>query len=103
MSGRYILEGHNAVLCDDLRAWARWLEGKDARRVKHTKFGKVNVSTVFLGIDHSFGGATPMLFETMVFGGPLDQEQDRYSNWEDAEKGHDAMVERVKSKPLPRA
>jgi hypothetical protein len=31
----------------------------------------------------------------MVFGGPLDQEQIRYCTWDEAEKGHREMVERV--------
>jgi hypothetical protein len=32
----------------------------------------------------------------MVFGGPLDHEQDRYSTWDEAIRGHEAMLERVK-------
>jgi hypothetical protein len=31
----------------------------------------------------------------MVFGGSLDQEMDRYCTWEEAEIGHDMMVQRV--------
>ena len=37
-----------------------------------------------------------MLFETMVFGGSLDQEQDRCTTWDEAEAMHKAVVERVK-------
>jgi hypothetical protein len=48
-------------------------------------------------------GARPLLFETMVFGGPLDGEQTRYSTWDEAKSGHDAMVTRLESKePRPR-
>lgn len=57
----------------------------------------VTVSTVFLGIDHSFGSGPPLLFETMVFGGPLDEEQVRYSTEAEAAAGHKAMVERVRA------
>jgi hypothetical protein len=32
----------------------------------------------------------------MVFGGPLDQEQDRCTTWDEAEAMHAAMVARVK-------
>lgn len=53
------------------------------------------VSTVFLGLDHQYGDGPPLLFETMVFGGPLDHEMNRYSTWNEAEKGHQEMVERV--------
>jgi hypothetical protein len=56
----------------------------------------VRVSTVFLGLDHSFGTGPPLLFETMVFGGPMDQEQGRCTTWEEAESLHATMVARVK-------
>jgi hypothetical protein len=56
--------------------------------------GEVRVSTVFLGIDHAWEGP-PLLFETMVFGGPLDEEMERYSTWEEAERGHAVMARRV--------
>jgi hypothetical protein len=47
----------------------------------------VTVSTIFLGINTSFIGP-PRLFETMVFGGEYDMEQERYSTWDEAEAGH---------------
>lgn len=51
------------------------------RRVALAKLGGgVEVSTVFLGIDHNFGfDVAPILFETMIFGGDHDQQMDRYS------------------------
>ena len=55
----------------------------------------VTVSTVWLGMDHSFGDGPPLIFETMVFGGELDQECDRYTTEEQAQQGHAAMVARV--------
>jgi len=67
------------------------------RRVDRTKIGDVSVSTVFLGIDHGWGvSGPPLIFETMVFGGPLDQEQERYYTWTEAVAGHKAMVKRVR-------
>lgn len=39
----------------------------------------------------------PLLFETMVFGGPFDQEMARYSTWDEAEAGHKKMVKRIKA------
>jgi hypothetical protein len=53
-------------------------------------FDNVEVSTVFLTMDHSFGGKDPILFETMVFGGQYDDYQWRYSTYEEAESGHQA-------------
>lgn len=60
-----------------------------------THIGHVEVSTVFLGVDYRMGNGPTQLFETMVFNGPLDREQARYSTWDEAEAGHRAMVERV--------
>jgi hypothetical protein len=67
--------------------WGTAME-QDRRVTKTSLPGGVEVSTVFLGIDHNWGGGEPLLFETMIFGGELDQEQWRYSTWEEAEKGH---------------
>ena len=67
--------------------------------VERTEIGNVKVSTVFLGIDHSFGaGSKPVLFETMIFGGKYDQYQVRYHTWDEARKGHQVAVELVKRK-----
>lgn len=53
-----------------------------------TPDGDAVISTVWLGIDHSFGFGKPLIFETMIFGGPADQYQDRYSTLAEAEAGH---------------
>ena len=74
--------------------------GGDGRMnvVKQGEVGDHWVSTVFLGINHGFDpDEDPLLFETMVFdkerhGGDME----RYSTWDDALAGHEAMVERVK-------
>lgn len=96
MSDKYILMGKLAVPCNDLLTWARWFETAE-KHVAQTTVGPLRVSTVFLGIDHRFGGADPMLFETMIFGGLEDSEwsggyQERYSSWVDAETGHAQAV-----------
>src|SRR5687767_12387471 len=95
MTDKYVLDGHTPVLCHDLLQWAQCFGGEDARRVADTTIGEARVSTVFLGLDHSFGYGPPLLFETMVFGGPLDQEQERCTTWEQAEEMHKAMCARV--------
>ena len=56
---------------------------------KTTRDG-VTVSTVFLGLDHNFAGTMPVLWETMVFGGPDDQYQERYRSHAEALAGHEA-------------
>jgi len=97
MSGRYILDAdHNPVEEDDLFAWGRWLEAAEVR-VERTIIDDVRVSTVFLGLDHSFSEeGPPILFETMIFGGHFDQEQDRCATWDEAVLMHHKMCERVR-------
>lgn len=92
----YILNGKETVKKSDILEWAKWFE-KENRTVEKTKIGDSEISTVFLGIDHSFGGGIPLLFETMVFGGAMDGEQDRYSTWTEAEIGHKNMCDRVRN------
>ena len=97
-NGRYILDGHKPVECDDVIEWAKWFESNN-RTVAKTKISKdVDVSTVFLGLDHNFlcEDGKPLLFETMIFGGKLDQELWRYSTWEEAEAGHVKAVGKCK-------
>lgn len=54
------------------------------------------VSTVFLGCDHNWSGeGPPVLFETMVFGGPLDEEQVRYCTLAEARAGHSLLCAQV--------
>ena len=51
------------------------------------------VSTVFLSLDHSFDQGTPVLWETMIFGGgDLDESTWRYTSADDARKGHESAT-----------
>jgi hypothetical protein len=56
----------------------------------------VEVSTVWLGLDHNFWpdwpGGPVKIFETMIFGGKLDLEQWRYSSEGEAIAGHTDAV-----------
>lgn len=97
MSDKYILRDHKPIPCADLKIWAQWFESAD-RIVRKTSIGTAKVSTVFLGIDHNFGEkGKPLLFETMIFGGPHDQYQDRCSTWDEAEAMHVKACELVTS------
>ena len=93
MSRYFIMKGNEIIPTDHIE-WAAWFEGAD-RQIGSTTIGESYVSTVFLGLDHSFGCGPPMIFETMVFDGPLDGDMDRYSTLEDAKAGHNAMCTRV--------
>lgn len=103
----YVLDDDGVPLpCPDLEAWAEWAFPNDPalqlrrRGVAQTRIRKyVSVSTVFLALDHGFGRGAPVLWETMIFGGPHDGYQDRYSTREDAEAGHREAVRLARSAP----
>ena len=81
----------------DVLKWAEWFETAD-RTVAKTEIGAIQVSTVFLAIDHNFGGeGRPILFGTMVFGGgdELDKRGERYCTREEAIAGHGRWVAKV--------
>lgn len=67
----------------------------DPRRVASTKIGDVHISTVLLGLDHSWGDGPPLIFETMIFGGEHDEYEERYATREQAEAGHARAVAMV--------
>lgn len=78
----------------DIDKLVEWFDADPSRRhLGDTRVGDARVSTVFLGINtnHPFPGP-PVLWETMVFGGPLDQYQRRYSTVADARAGHATAV-----------
>ena len=74
------------------------------RRVAFTKVRDVDVSTIFLGIDHGYGEEKrkPLIFETLVFGGDMDGVMERYYTYKEAVIGHAIICERVvKSQKYP--
>jgi hypothetical protein len=96
----YILDENDRPVPEpDLRKWAAWFCNVHKRRVAIETIDGVQISTIFLGMDHNWeNSGPPILWETMVFGGELSDEQDRCSgNREQAEAMHLKMVERVKS------
>ena len=90
----YILDERVPVGVPDPLEWAKFFEEADRRRVAVTELpGAVRVSTVFLGLDHNWSlEGPPILFETMIFGGPHDEYQERYATWGEAEAGHARAV-----------
>ncbi len=74
--------------------WKHWMEASGDRRVvARSKFPGGTVSTLFMGSDKNCGRGDPLLFQTMVFGGPLDKMSRAYRTWKQARAGHDSMVE----------
>lgn len=93
----FILEGKEAVPVES-RTWGDWFETAE-RHVAFTEIDGLEISTVFLGLDHGHGFTNrPLLFETMVFnkGGDEDQYMTRCTTWEEAEEMHKKAIEWVK-------
>lgn len=83
----FILEGKTLVPVN-VREWGEWFEQADRVLASDYTLDGTHVSTVFLGLDHSFGLGPPEVFETMIFGGPHDQSCWRYSTYDAAVAGH---------------
>ncbi len=99
MPRHYILDANNKpIYCKALLLWAEFMKKADVRTVAKTRIKEVEISTVFLGLDHNYlsPDGPPILYETMVFGGEHDQDMERYATREEAEAGHKRMVEKLK-------
>lgn len=92
--------------------------------VAKDRVGPVEVSTIFLGMDHSFGSGDPVLWETMIFHSGstttcdekvfldmgcelyevtyLGQEQWHYTSRKEATSHHAALVDMLRSGPTLR-
>ena len=90
MIGYYILDDKKRIVsCSDFSVLSKYL-GMSVGRVSHNG---VEVSTVFMVMEHGRDELDrPILFETMVFGGPHDGLQQRYCTWQEAEAGHESML-----------
>lgn len=110
---------------EGLLQWARDYEDFLKRHVKKDRVGRFFISTVWLGLDHSFCfhsnsdcGCRPLIFETMVFDrrharlvtfcgvkrrSPKIMFHDRYSSLDDAIAGHAEAIKKFKRKKMTRA
>lgn len=88
------------VVEPDLMKWSEWLQNEMAipdRIVRVQYIGEGRVSTVFLGLNTAmFSKGPPVVWETMVFGGPLNGEMTRCAgSREQAMAMHEEMIKRV--------
>ena len=87
---------------------AQWSElFQDGNRVAYGEVTfqghELHVSTVWLGIDHSFGRGALQLFETMIFGDvPFNGDLRRYSTEQQALAGHRQTMEALADGRLPK-
>ena len=94
MLSYYILNGKEVVPVS-IDVWSAWFVTAD-RKVALTVINpEEEVSTVFWGMDHNCSGGSPILFETMVVGGPEDANCIRYHTWDEAFEGHWKTVNRL--------
>lgn len=92
VTGYYDRRGDPLTLAE----WGHLISSRLYKRVRFTELPgppPVVVSTVWLGLDHRFGDAgAPLIFETMVFGGPHDSDCFRWSTELEADLGHTAVL-----------
>lgn len=107
MSSFYNIDGERI----SMREWSHLVEIYEYRLVAYDEVGdSIHVSTVWVGLDHSFFDGPPLIFETMVF--TLKDmpyimpsgieywwegvEQYRYPTLAEAEAGHVKILEMVR-------
>lgn len=94
----------------DTDAWCKLMNDRDYSIVEQTMVGHFKVSTVWIGLDHSFGDGPPLIFETMVFDHSkkvpvlgrlihpsVDGMQERYGTEAEAREGHANMLGHVRA------
>ncbi len=101
INGRHFILNGREIVPATLMQWGKWLEtNMNDRIIKQEDVGDCWVSTVFLGLNHSWDpDGPPILFETMVFetgkDGKRDMSgifQDRCSTYDEAEAMHAKAV-----------
>lgn len=98
----YILKYRKPVKTYDIKKWGKWFKDTYKRRVRSTYVNGHWVSTVCIGIDHSFVDGQLHIFETMIFSknrnGPFDDIiHGRCGTWREALRIHWDAVREVKS------
>ena len=98
--------GRYYILCDgdvieepDYTKWSAWFEStyKGVELIAESRLGGSTVSTRFLALSMMLDqDSPPMVFETTVDGGWLDNQRERFSSLEEATAGHENWVRRVK-------
>lgn len=112
ISHYYILNAQKQPLKTIADIAHKWLSIDGNKITAKEQIGGIEVSTVFLGLDHNFSGkGPPVLWETMIFGILNEEGEDennyceRYTSHADALDGHARAVAWVMelSKDQPKA
>ncbi len=96
MGDKYIIKDRVAYPVE-LLEWAAWY-GSHVRVVSQTNIVTYYVSTVSLGLDHSYGDGPPLIFETLVRN--VDRNAEimwRYTSWKQARSWHRFIVRHLEA------
>jgi hypothetical protein len=91
---KYMLRGREVITTESLDEWQEFMSVRN-RIITQNQVGTASVSTTFLGLDFGQDPAKPLVFETMVFGGPMQGAVTRCSTYDEAEEQHRAMCRAV--------
>lgn len=70
-------------------SFAEWVNYAEAARVVETVIGDTRVATIYTGCSSEM---PPLIYETLVSGGPFDRTRRRYRTHSEALCGHDRIV-----------
>jgi len=96
----YYLHEDKSITPCSLAEWSEQRQEMSRKRTKHVNDEMVDgkrVSTVWIGMNHSFKNGKPHILKTMVFSEKGDDIYcRRYSTWNEAVEGHKKAVQWVK-------
>lgn len=103
------LDENKKVVPCSMYEFGKQVEDPRSRIIGKTQLGPYVVSTVFLMIDHGFGGEKHLFFETMIWSEKdpdaeykfFDNYQWRYETYEEALEGHKTIATMVCEGTLP--
>lgn len=102
---KYILRDGKIFPCKSWDEWVAFWTVLEKRRIAITDISEgVDVSTVFTGRDQSprsEPGHVPVLFETLVSGGPHSGYCERFITIDDAKCGHQRIVDALRRGRYP--
>lgn len=99
MGRYYILRDGEIVEEPDYQKWSAWFDStfEEVELIAENRLGTSTVSTRFLALDMNLSkNSPPMVFETRVKGGWLDNQWERFASLEEATAGHESWIQRVR-------
>jgi hypothetical protein len=99
MKRMYFARDGRAITQDQ---WVAYEQDEKYRRIALTDVGRRgHVSTIWLGIDYSWGLGRPVFFETLIRDSPMGEHILRYSTLRDARRGHRLAVKLLRTAKPP--